>query len=281
MSEPEGKTAAVAEPAIPEKGITVELAYATIPAFQTALQVARKHPTCQEVGEGKSLRVRVTYQLDELDALQALKDTSWELRHRRAWLDGAEIAWDEMCQLSYCFREFVRSPKRDHCFFDGNFWSGFGCRYAIANLADRINNDWLGFGHKEPGGVWVFDKKRIAEHVKKHVYRGFHHCPAFDQDYLELFLELFPERVDPAEDDRWQLLRNRQGEIIGAGPAGAEAAKKIIYELQAKIVERRGADKVQPNGKRKLAPEILKPYRPPPKKKKGLLARLFGEGVGL
>lgn len=275
MGEPESKAATVVESSIPERGITVELSYATVAAFETALGVARKHPTCQEFGEGKSLRVRATYQMDELDALQELKDASWELRHKRAWLHGTEVAWHEMCQLTHCFRELARKPKRDHCFFDGNFWSGFGCRYAVANLADRINNDWLSFGQLESGGVWVFDKARIAEHVKKNLYRGFHHCPAFDQEYLELFLECFPERVDPVEDERWQLLQSRQGETIGMGPKDVGTAKTIVYELQEKIRQRRGPHHVQENGKRKLPAALLKAYQPPPKKKKSWLARLL------
>lgn len=275
MNEP-SRNSEAPPPGIPDRGITVEISYATIPAFEQAHRVASQHPTCQELGEGKSLRLRLTYRLEELDALQELKDVSWELRHKRAWLNGTEVAWHEMAQLTHCFRELLGKPKRDHCFFDGNFWSGFGCRFAIANLADRINNEWLGYGHLESGGVWVFDKARIADYVRTQIHRGFHHCPAWDEEYLELFLEVFPERVDPVEDDRWQLLRTRAGQVIGIGPKDVDMAKKIVRALQDKIVERRGADKVQPNGKRKLPASLFRAYQPPAKKKKGFLARLRG-----
>ena len=275
MGEEKEATTAV-EPSVPERGVTLELSYATVPTFARAVEVARQRPTFQQFGEGKTLKVRVTYQLDELDALQDLKDASWDLHHKRAFLHGAEIAWHQMAELTHCFCELLRKPKRDHCFFDGNFWSGFGCRYAIANLSDRINNQWLTFGHLEAGGVWVFDKARIAEYVKKNLYSGFQHCPAFDEEYLQQFLEVFPERVDPVADDRWRLLHDRQGQTIGAGPTGVDTAKKIIYELQEKIRQRRGADKVQENGKRKLPAALFKPYQTTPKKKKGLLARLVG-----
>lgn len=276
MSEPGKEASAAVEPGIPGQGLTVELAYATVLAFEQAVAVARRHPSFQQFGEGKALRVRVTYQLTELEALQELKDAAWDLHHKRAWLHGDEIAWHQMAQLSHCFGELLRRPRREHCFFDGNFWSGFGCRYAIANLSDRINNEWLGFGRQEAGGVWVFDKARIAEHVRKNLYTGFQRCPAFDEEYLELFFEVFPERVDPVEDDRWQLLKNRQGELIGLGPTGVEAAKKIVYELQDKIRQRRGAEKTQENGKRKLPAALFAPYKTTGKKKKGFLARLIG-----
>ena len=276
MSEPGKEASAAVEPGIPGQGLTVELAYATVLAFEQAVAVARRHPSFQQFGEGKALRVRVTYQLTELEALQELKEAAWDLHHKRAWLHGDEIAWHQMAQLSHCFGELLRRPRREHCFFDGNFWSGFGCRYAIANLSDRINNEWLGFGRQEAGGVWVFDKARIAEHVRNHLYSGFQHCPAFDEEYLELFFEVFPERVDPVEDDRWQLLKSRQGELIGVGPTGAEAAKKIVYELQEKIRQRRGAETTQENGKRKLPAALFAPYQTTGKKKKGLLARLLG-----
>lgn len=275
MSEPAKEASAAVEPGIPEQGVTVELSHATVAAFDEAVAAARRHPSFQQFGEGKTLRVRVTYQLDELGALQELKDAAWDLHHKRAWLHGAEIAWHQMAQLTHCFGELLRRPRREHCFFDGNFWSGFGCRYAIANLSDRINNEWLMMGRVESGSVWVFDKARIAAHVRGHLYGGFQHCPAFDEEYLNLFLELFPERVDTVEDDRWQLLRNRQGEIIGLGPTGVDAARKIVVELQEKIRQRRGAGETQENGKRKFPAAWFAPHRPAAKKK-GLLARLLG-----
>lgn len=272
----ETKTPEAAEPSVPDRGITVEIAFATIPAFAQVQEVARRHPSFQQFGEGKALRLRVTYQFEELDALQELKNVSWELRHKRAWLHGTEVAWHEMAQLTHCFREWLGKPKPDHCFFDGNLWSGFGCRYAIANLSDRINNDWLTYGHLDSGGVWVFDKPRIADYVRKQVHRGFHHCPAWDEEYLELVLEILPERVDPVGDDRWQLLRRRDGQIVGVCPKDVDAAKKIVRELQAKVVERRGADKVQASGKRKLPAALFRAYQASPKQKKGWLARLVG-----
>lgn len=276
MGEPEKSDPTGAEPSLSADGITIELSYATVPAFERAVEVARQHPSFQQFGEGKNLRVRVTYQLEELDALQELKNACWDIHHKRAFLQGSEIAWHQMAELTYCFRELLRRPRREHCFFDGNFWSGFGCRYAIANLSDRINNEWLTFGHLEGGGVWVFDKARIAAHVKTNLSQGFQHCPAFDQEYLELVLEVFPERIDPVEDDRWRLLPNRQGQIVGIGPTGVDTAKKIVFELQEKVRHRRGAEKVQENGKRKLPAALFKPYQPAPKKKKGLLAFLTG-----
>lgn len=269
------KTNGGAEAGIPEKGITVELSYASVAAFDDMVAVARKHPTFQQFGEGRSTRVRVTYQLEELEALQEMKEAAWELRKKRAWLDGEEIEWYEMARMTYCFRELLRKPRLDHCFFDLNFWSGFGCRYAIANLSDRINNEWLGFGRLEEGGAWVFDKPRIAEHVKKNLPRAYQHCPAYDAEYLETFLEIFPERIDPAEDDRWTHLRDRGNNIIGVGPPDVDSAKKIVHELRVKVRARRGTENVQENGKRPVPLEFLRQYQAP-KKKKGLLARLVG-----
>lgn len=275
-NETQTTTAAASEPAVPNQGITVEVSYATVAAFEQALEVARRRPTFQQFGEGKSLRFRVTYQMEELDALWEMKEATWELRHKRCWLHGNEVEWYEMARLTHCFREYLGRPRRDHCFFDSNFWNGFGCRYALANLSDRINNDWLGFGQLEPGGVWAFDKPRIAAYVRENIARAFHHCPAYDEEYLTLFLEIFPERVDPVEDDRWMLLRDRQGQVTGCGPASVDAAKKIVYEFQDKIRARRGADKVQENAKRRLPGQLFALYKPTPTKKKPLLTRLFG-----
>ncbi|MBI2956888.1 MAG: hypothetical protein HYY26_06220 [Acidobacteria bacterium] len=273
--EPQAASTATAEPAVPAQGITVELSYATVAAFEHAVAVARKHPSFQEFGEGKNRRVRVTYQMTELEALQELKEAAWELHHKRAWLEGNEIAWHEMAEMTFCFREYLQRPRRDHCFFDGNFWSGWGCKYAVANFSDRINTEWLTLGHLDSDGAWVFDKARVAAYVKEKLFRGYQHCPAFDVEYLELLLEVFPERIDPVEDNRWRHVRNRRGEILYVGPKDVDAAKKIVYELQEKVRQRRGADSVQPNGKRKLAADWFRRYQPAARKR-SLWVKIFG-----
>lgn len=277
MSEsPTGQPAAVSEPPIPAQGITVELSFATVAAFDQALAVARKHPTCREFGEGKALRVRATYQFSELDALQELKEAAWELRQKRTWLDAHEIPWHEMAQLTHCFREYLHRPRREHCFFDGNFWSWWGCKYAVSNLSDRINVEWLTFGQLDSDGVWVLDKARIAEYVRGKIYSSFHRCPAFDEEYLNLLLESFPERIDPVADDRWRHVRNRQGEIVYVAPKDVGSAKKIALEMQERIRQQRGPDKVQENGKRAVPEDYFRPYRGTGGKKKGPLAKIFG-----
>ncbi|HXE75419.1 MAG TPA: hypothetical protein VNN18_07275 [Candidatus Xenobia bacterium] len=242
------------------RGITVELEHATVAAFEQALAVVRQHPTCQEFGEGKTLRVRATYQFDELDALNEVKEAAWELRHKRCWIDGKEVPWHEMAEITYCFREYLRKPKRDHCFFDGNFWSNWGCKYAVCNLADRINTEWLTFGQLDGDGAWVFDKARIAERVRQRLHTSFHLCPAFDEEFLNHVLEVFPERVDPVADDRWRYVRNRQGQIIYVGPKDVDSAKKIVQELQEKVRQRRSGENVAENGKRPVPESYLRRY---------------------
>jgi len=270
-----GQAVATAEPAIPAKGLTVEMSYATVAAFDEAVAVVRKHATFQQFGEGKGLRVRATYQFSELDELQELKEASWELRQKKCWLDGQEIAWSEMAQMTHCFREYLRRPRREHCFFDGNFWSGWGCKYAVSNLSDRINIEWLMMGKLDADGAWVLDKERIAAYVREKLYTGFHRCPAFDEEFLNRVIDIFPERIDPIADDRWRHVRNRQNTIIHIGPKDVDAAKKIVFELQDKVREQRAGQQVGENGKRPVPQEYFRTYAEGPKKK-GLLKKIFG-----
>jgi len=270
-----GQAVATAEPAIPAQGITVEMSYATVAAFDEAVAVARKHPTFQQFGEGKGLRVRATYRFSELDELQELKEAAWELRQKRCWLDGQEIAWSEMAQMTHCFREYLRRPRREHCFFDGNFWSGWGCKYAVSNLSDRINIEWLMMGKLDGDGAWVLDKERIAAYVRGKLYTGFHRCPAFDEEFLNRVIEIFPERIDPIADDRWRHVRNRQNEIIHIGPKDVDAAKKIVFELQDKVRAQRAGQPVGENGKHPVPQEYFRTYSEGPKKK-SLLKKILG-----
>ena len=64
MGDQEKNPATGADPPVPSQGITIELSYATVAAFERAVEVARKHSSFQQFGEGKSLRVRVTYSLE-------------------------------------------------------------------------------------------------------------------------------------------------------------------------------------------------------------------------
>jgi len=265
MSTTEPASGPTAEPA--SRGITVELGHATVAAFDQALAVVRRHRTYQEFGEGKTLRVRATYQFDELEALHELKEAAWELRQKRCWIDGHEVPWHEMAEITYCFRDYLRRARRDHCFFDGNFWSGWGCKYAVANLADRINTEWLTFGQLDGDGAWVFDKARIAELVRQRLHTSFHLCPAFDEVFLDHVLEVFPERVDPVGDNRWRHVRNRQGQIVYVGPKDVDSAKKIVQELQEKVRQRRAGENVAENGKRPIAESYFQIYRQETKKK--------------
>jgi len=267
-------TSTNAEP-IPTQGITFEFSYAPTLAFARTLERARQHPSSRQFGEDKNLHVRVTYQFDEIDAIQQIKSVSWDLHHKRVFLHGQEIAWTQMAQLTHCYWEHVSRHKRDHCFFDGNFWNVFGCRYALANLSDRINNDWLTFGHLDPDGAWVFDKARIVQRVNANFYSGFRHCPAFDPEFVTLVLELFPDKIDPKYDTRWRYLHDRRGKIIGVAPKTVATAKNLVYELQMKVRQQRGPEKVGATGKLRLPAELL---RTPAlgTEKKSWLRRLLG-----
>ena len=264
------------EEPIPTQGITLEFSYAPTPAFERMLEKARQHPSFRQFGEGRNLHVRVTYQFDEPDAIQQIKSISWDLHHKCAFIHGQEVAWTQMAQLTYCYREHVRRRKRDHCFFDGNFWNIFGCRYALANFSDRVNNEWLTFGDLGPDGAWVFDKARIAQRINANLYRGFHRCPAFDPEFVALILELFLDKIDPNRDTRWRYLHDRQGKIIGVTPKDVGIAKNLLYDLQMKVRQHRGPEKVSATGKLPLPAERPRTPASGRGKKKSWLRRLLG-----
>jgi len=270
------ETEATHDELIPTPGITLEFSYAATPAFARTLERARQHPSFREFGAGTDLRVRVTYQFDEADAIQEIKRVSWDLHHKRAFIHHQEVTWAQMAQLTHCYWELIARRKRDHCFFDANFWNIFGCRYALANFSDRINNEWLTFGELTPDGAWTFDKARIAQAVHANLHQGFHHCPAFDPEFVALMLELFPAKVDPQQDSRWRYLHDRQGKVIGVAPKDVGTAKNLLYELQTKVRQQRGPEKVAATGKLPLPAARLCLPASGMEKKKSWLRRLLG-----
>lgn len=262
---------------IPREGITLEFPYATIAAYERAVEVARKHPSFHQFGEGRAVRNRVTYSWRELAQLQEFKDAAWDLHQKRAYVNGVELRWEHMAQMTHCFYEKITRGKRDHCFFDGNFVSPFGCRYTLTNLADRINHEWLTYGSFDKEGVFHFDKPRIREHALDRVRRSsLHFCPAWDEEFLNVMVDVFPDQVNPDEDKRWRLMKTTKNQTIGVVSTGVDAAWKIVHELQEKVRQQRGPDKVAETGKLPVA-RIYWPKHAARGKKKSLLERILGK----
>ncbi len=265
---------------IPREGITLEFAFSSHPACERALAIARKHPSCRELGEGANRRVRVHYQWTELSQLREFRNAAWELRHKRAFLEGQEIQWETMAQVTWCFEERINRQKEQHCFFDENFVNPWGCRYATAHLDARVNHEWLAFGRLDGDGVFHFDRERIRQWVNQHLQAGYHHCPAFDAEFTEMVMEIFPEKINPEEDRRWRRVQKsgQPPEASGSGvvPSGVENAWKITRELQQAVRARRGPASLLATGKRPLPPVFgaEKPVGSP--QKRSLFAKLFG-----
>lgn len=258
------------------QGITIEFSFSTNPAYEQAVAVARKQPSYQEVGDGAGARHRVHYSWQELAALQEMKHAAWELREKRAFVNGVELRWEHMAQMTNCFYEKVTRGKPGHCFFDGNFVSPFGCRYTLTNLTDRISSEWLSYGKFDSDGAFRFDKERIRAVAKERLRSsGIHFCPASDEEFLNRMVNVFPDRVHPSEDTRWRFMHTTKQENIGVVPVDINAAWSIVHELQARVREQRAAERTEETGKRTVPDAYaLAGARSPAKK--GLLARLFG-----
>lgn len=268
----------VATEQVPREGITIEFSFSTNPAYEAAVATARKHPSYRQLGDGTGARHRAHYRWQELAQLQELKDVCWELREKRAYVNGIELRWEHMAQMTYCFYQKLTRGQRDHCFFDGNHVSPFGCRYTLTNLADRISNQWLTYGEFQPGGAFRFDKERIRALAKERLRSaGIHFCPAGDEEFLDTMVEVFPDQVNPDEDTRWRRMLTPKREVIGVVPVNVRAARDIVHELQGKVRARRGPGRVDETGKLPVPAIGRTEGRPERSKRKSLLEKLFGK----
>jgi hypothetical protein len=245
--------------------------------FERALAIARRHPSCREFGEGKNLRVRLHFRWTELQQVKEFKDAAWELHNKQAFLNGQEVKWETMAQVTWCFYERTTRRKEQHCFFDENFVNPWGCRYALANLDPRISCQWLQFGQLDGSGAFQFDRQRMRAWVSEHIQQGYHHCPAFDPEFTRMVADVFPEKIDPNDDGRWRYIQKPGQPISGVAPNGVGNAWKVAKELQSVIRARRGPDSVLPTGKRLIPPSFLPEQASSSLQKKSLFARIFGK----
>lgn len=226
-------TVPVESASIPTSGITIEFRYSTAQTFDLALDEARKHPSFQQIGDGKKATYRLTYEPQELvDATELLEYLKgW--RHRTVYIDGKKAAWDSVFSFSWCLQNRQMSYKPDfYCYgyeheHQFNIW---GCIQADLPFTDGAG--WFCWGKFLNDKLdWEFDKGRISHELQKNLYH-YRFCPALNEDRLKEVLGAFPETVNPTNDPNWKLIQNYNVED-GDGPIATITDE---YGLTSKVV---------------------------------------------
>ena len=235
--------------------LVIEFGGSTSVNYLRAVEWARRCSRYSEAGEGKLKRHRVMWMAQDLDALIPLyhlvrtwKSTQLSLNGRPAW-GNVLGAWFS------CFEQREQAPDpAGYCYlspWDARELHPFGCQRA-GQLRLTPDADWLRFGSLESDGAWVFDKARMR-HSVLHQLHGYRFCPGWNRRWIDAFVDVFPDQVNPRRERDWVYQTNArrtslvvslemeaatEGEewptpdrIIGVGPRDAETSAGILEGL--------------------------------------------------
>ncbi len=237
------------------ESLVIEFGCSTSVNYFRAVELARQCSQYSVSGDGKCTRHRVVWATPDRDALIPLYQLVRTWTSTQLYLNGRPAWGDVLWAWFYCFEQREQAPNpASYCHesrWDARERHPFGCQRA-GQLRLTPEADWLRFGALESDGAWAFDKSRIRHYVlhQLHLYRF---CPAVNRPWIDAFLDVFPDRVNPRRERDWAYQTNvmrtslvvslemeaaANGEewptpdrIIGVGPRNAEAAASILNGL--------------------------------------------------
>lgn len=161
----------------PSEGISVEFAESTSATFELALKCASSAPAFQTIFRGNKKWFLATWPKSEIRKTIDLADNLKGMRNRKAYVDGKEIAWDELFGFLWCFRQKQSAfNPLSYCFGVGNHAINlWGCKQIQMDWADWAG--WLCHGRFIKEDVFLFDKAKIAHELKTNLHR-FRFCPS-------------------------------------------------------------------------------------------------------
>lgn len=205
---------------LPQSGLAIEFADSTSASFHKALEAAKasdQYQTCQRLKKDWHMAVFNSGSVAQALPLAAALSG---VRNRRAYLNGAEVPWDELFGFAWCANQRSTAYRpTEFCFGkDENRINPWGCKQAGLDWVEW--SEWFSYGKWEKGGllgpkvIWRFDKERIKHELATRLYR-FRHCPYMDTRLAEVVLRLLPDSVSPERDKDWKYNQNYE-EVPGA-----------------------------------------------------------------
>lgn len=202
-------TVIVGEGSPPGPGITIEFPVSTAQSFEFALAAAQELPGFQQVGEGKKVLYRVTFDPREVEQILGLVEQLKGWRRRSVYVDGEKVPWDAVFDFVPCFERRRGSYRPDYyCFGYENEWEFnlWGCLQARMPFTERA--EWFTWGQwLNKKGDWEFDKARIRHELEKTLYR-VRFCPAMQSSPADAVLGAIPDQVNPNKNSNWKFVQS-------------------------------------------------------------------------
>ena len=198
----------VQPPPIPSRGVTIEWKDSTAYAFGEVMELARQHPSFQQLAgkKGKPL-YRLTCEPADADTLLKLTGLMCGWKSQRLYVDGTPRTWKLAVEPLRCYARRQRTYKPgQYCY---GAWSQcampniWGCNQL--NMPFIVGGGWFGFGdvvRTKQGTGWRFDKDHLRHELCNRA-ESCRLCPAFDMHRALDGLAAMPDKVWPDNDWRF------------------------------------------------------------------------------
>ena len=194
---------------IPKKGYAVEFCESTAGGFPKALELAKATGTMQTAVKNKKNWYLATFLVQQFKDMVPLASALAGIRNRKVYLDGQEIAWDEVFGFAWCASQRATAYRPvEYCFGkDENRINPWGCKHSRMEWTEW--GQWFSYGRWQKMGlvrtsyVFVFDKERIHHELATNLFR-FRFCPHMQQGLLEAVLKYFPDQVEVTTNGDWK-----------------------------------------------------------------------------
>lgn len=190
------------------KELSITFGYSTSANYDLAVDFASKHPSYEQIGEGKTVQHKVVLPFEQIDNVHELLNLVGSWKSSKLSVDGKPVRRADLGASLYCYRERVKAYSPDeHCFGENewnfNFW---GCKELRMPVSTHASfSGWLTYGQFNKQGDWVFDKERIKHELLKN-HEKHKYCPSLNLTKLLSKLESMPVKINPKTNPNWEYI---------------------------------------------------------------------------
>lgn len=197
----------------PSSTITIEFGKSSSANYTAAVQAAKQYPTYEEIGEGKDIRHKVTFDSESLSSAAELLDLVGRWKSTTFTIDGKLVSASKVWPGLSCYIERSKAfDPTEYCFGkdDAERYNDndLGCRHCGINPYSW--QGLKGFGSMTADGAFVVDKERLRHEVFRNL-EDYVWCPALDQKKIEEKLKRIPDVIDPRKNRQWEYITEYEG----------------------------------------------------------------------
>lgn len=194
---------------IPKEGYAIEFCESTAAGFSGAVELAKATDRMQTATKNKKTWYLATFGSDQFAAMVPLASSLGGMRNRKVYLNGQELAWDEVFGFTWCAAQRATAYRPiEYCFGkDENRINPWGCKQAGMEWTEWAQ--WFSYGRWKKTGlisstyVFVFDKERIRHEVSTKLYR-YRFCPHMQTQLAEAILKHLPNQAEVTLNGDWK-----------------------------------------------------------------------------